>query len=116
MSFLGHEPKREMGIGTRILLAPVGLLLLLLFLVFGLPVMAVIAAKDALSFRAFRRREAGNVYFICTSRRGWHDLLKNNVIPVLPDRFRVVWTRRAGGTHPPDLYNLQLLPPIWNRR
>jgi len=53
--------------------------------------------------RAFRRREAGHFYLVCTSRRGWHDFLKNNVIPILPENFRVVWAASAREGLYPDV-------------
>jgi hypothetical protein len=62
-----------------------------------LPVLVplVLFQKLTTSFRlwVFRRREAGNYYLICTSRRNWYDFLKNNVIPVLPPNVRVVWQK-----------------------
>ncbi len=58
---------------------------------FALPVIFVMETKASISLRAFRRREAGHVYLVCTSRRNWHHFLKNNLIPVLPGNFRVIW-------------------------
>ena len=56
----------------------------------SLPFFLVMETKAAIALRVFRRKEAGHVFLICTSKQNWHDFLKNNVIPVLPDNFRVV--------------------------
>ena len=77
--------------------------LVLLFGILLLPIILVMETKGALSLRAFRRREAGYVYLICTSRRNWHDFLKNNVIPTLPDNFRLVWRKSGRGGEYPNL-------------
>ena len=75
-----------------ILALPLALVLLavgfLLFLGFLL--------KEAVSLRMFRIREAGNVYLVCSSRRAWHDYLKNNLVPVLPAHVVVVWEKACG--------------------
>ena len=81
------------------ILRPVGLLLLLLVavvvFVVASPLIVVLGLKGRLSLRRFRRREAGTFYLVCTSRRGWHDFLRNNVVPVLPEDTGVVWRRRG---------------------
>ena len=77
--------------------------LVLLFGILSLPFVLVMETKGALSLRAFRWREAGHVYLICTSKRNWHDFLKNNVIPILPENFRVVWQKSGRGGQYPDL-------------
>lgn len=61
------------------------------------PVIALLEAKARISLRRFRRREAGTFYLVCASRRGWHDFLRNNLIPVLPDDTQAVWCGRARG-------------------
>jgi hypothetical protein len=76
---------------------------ILLFL-FSLPFILVKKIKAAIRLRMFRRREAGYVYLICTSKRNWHDFLKNNVIPILPDNFRVVWQKPLRSSKQPDLF------------
>ena len=63
----------------------------ILFILIVIPAVLVVVIKGRISLRLFRRREAGRVYFICTAGRNWHDFLRNNVIPVLPDHYRVVW-------------------------
>jgi hypothetical protein len=92
--------KRIKKIIGVILMAPVVIVLapfiLAFILVVVLPGMIIWNINAAISLRIFRRREAGHVFLICTSRRGWHDFLKNNVIPVLPDNVRVVWKKPAG--------------------
>lgn len=39
---------------------------------------------------------SGRVYLICSRRRGWEPLLKNNVIPILPDCVSPVWLEAPG--------------------
>jgi hypothetical protein len=78
--------------------------LMILFFILALPFILVSKTKAAISLRIFRRRESGYVYLICTNRRNWHDFLKNNVIPVLPDNFRVVWRKSVRGSKHPDLF------------
>jgi hypothetical protein len=58
------------------------------------------ALFDRLRYRAFRRREAGRVYLVCTPRRNWHDFIRNNVIPIVPDHYRVVWSMSQRGGSP----------------
>ena len=66
------------------------------FLVFVcLPAACIHQLRANLALRVFRRRNNGTVYLICTSKRGWHDFVKNNLIPVLPDNFRVVWQKKG---------------------
>jgi len=77
----------KMGCALLLILVMVPLLVL------SIPVFLVSHIVGSISLRRFCRREAGHVYLICTSRRGWHDFLKNNVIPILPDNFRVVWCK-----------------------
>lgn len=64
--------------------------LVIIFILFTIPY----EIRSAIVVRSFRRREAGKSYLVCSSRGNWHELLINNVIPVLPDNYRVVW---AGG-------------------
>jgi hypothetical protein len=71
------------------LLVPLWLLLLIIFIC-SIPLMILHHVKASLSLRIFCRREAGNVYLICTSRRNWYDFIRNNLIPVLPKSVRVV--------------------------
>ena len=66
-----------------ILVAPIIVVVAVIYLPFRI--------NELISCRNFRKREAGNVFLICTSKHNWHEFLKNNVIPVLPDNFRVVW-------------------------
>jgi hypothetical protein len=78
--------------------------IMILFAILSLPFILASETKAAISLRRFRRRECGNVYLICTSNRNWHDFLKNNVIPVLPDNYRVVWRKSVRGSKHPDLF------------
>ncbi len=80
----------------------IGVILLIAFLaplliVIVPSVLLVVMVREEISLCVFRRREDGNVYLICTSHRNWHDFFKNNVMPILPDNYRVIWhkTRRA---------------------
>jgi hypothetical protein len=102
---MGHDkskvpiPKKRikrMLIG--VILVPIALLIFVVFL----PVILVVEIKEYIALRTFCRREAGNFYLICTSRRGWYDFLKNNLIPILPKNVKVVWhTRTSAGKNDP---------------
>jgi len=83
--------KRIKQIAALIAWAPLIIVAIPFLIVFGIPAAIFFQTKAAISLRTFRRRENGHVFLICTSKRDWHDFLKNNVIPVLPDNFRVVW-------------------------
>jgi hypothetical protein len=69
----------------------IGIPIILLFL----PVLPFIILKDKISLIRFRNKNDGNIYLICTRRRGWYDFLNNNVISVLPGNFRTAWHHRA---------------------
>lgn len=94
-----HKMKRIKEIIIWVAVVP----LLLMFVILSLPVILVIKTRGAISLRVFRRREAGHVFLICTSKRNWHDFLKNNVIPTLPDNFQVVWPKSGRGSKCHDL-------------
>lgn len=83
--------KRIIRILIGIILVPIALLIFVVFL----PVILVVEIKEYVSLRTFRRREAGNFYLICTTRCGWYDFLKNNLIPILPENVKVVWHTRT---------------------
>lgn len=80
-------------IGVAVLVALVVVVLGPVVAVAGLPVLVVTEIGASVRLMRFRRKEAGCCYLICTSRRGWHDFLKNNVAPYLPGNVRVVWHR-----------------------
>lgn len=94
-----HEITRTRNILVGVALAP----LVILFAIVASPFMIVMETRAAISLRVFRRREAGHVFLICTAKRNWHDFLQNNVIPVLPDNFRVVWHKSGRNGEYPDL-------------
>jgi hypothetical protein len=97
-----HE--RSMKKTNRILLSVVIVPLAILFFILSLPLILASETKAAISLRAFRRRESGCVYLICASKRNWHDFLKNNVIPFLPDNVRVVWQKSVRGVKRPHIF------------
>ena len=68
-----------------------------LLIVFGVPILAFWGIYAWVTLWAFRRREAGRVYLVCTARRNWHDLLVNHIIPALPEGSRVVWRKASRG-------------------
>ena len=91
----GRCSKRKMKIVKKILIGIVAAPVLILIMLILMPAVLVAGIKGNISLLLFRWRAAGRVYFICTARRNWHDFLKNNVIPVLPDHYRVVWWKSA---------------------
>ena len=101
-------PAKKISIITVCILG--GLLIapfVLIFIIMNVPLIIFFETRAALSRRNFRRRESGFLYLICTSRRNWHNFLKNNVIPVLPVNFRVVWHKsHRGGGYPDILHNV----------
>lgn len=86
-------------IALLILLSP----LILVLLSIALPIIAYCSVRDAVSLRLFQRREDGNFYLVCTPRRGWHDYVRNNVVPILPPNVCVVWYRPSRGLVPPPI-------------
>lgn len=75
-----------------------------LIILLVIPFILVSETKVAMSVRAFRGREQGHVYLICTSKHGWHDFLKNNVIPVVPGGVRVVWQKTGHNDEHPTIF------------
>ena len=76
-----------------ILLAILVIPLIIMAVVVSLPFILLMRIDELIKLRIFRKHEEGNVYLICTSKRNWHEFLNNNVIPVLPDNFRVIWAK-----------------------
>ena len=71
-----------------------------LLIVFGVPILAFWGIYAWVTLWAFRRREAGRVYLVCTARRNWHDLLVNHIIPALPEGSRVArWRLLEAAPH-----------------
>ena len=98
--------KRIRKIFAKVFAIPAIVVAIPLIVVVGLislPFIFVMETKAAIALRVFRRREAGHVFLICTSKRNWHDFLRNNVIPVLPDNLRVVWVESVRNGEYPDL-------------
>jgi hypothetical protein len=94
----------------------IGILILALVIVLSpliIPVVVVMQIRLAISLRMFQRREAGHWYLVCTSKRNWYDFLRNNVIPVLPDNFRVVWQKPNRGEPYPELQAHLAQSKIW---
>ena len=98
--------KKIRNIIIVIVLLPIFVAFVPFFLFVCLPAACLHQLRVNVALRLFRRREKGTVYLICTSKRGWHDFLKNNIIPVLPDNFQVIWHKqgcvrgRDGKRHP----------------
>jgi hypothetical protein len=42
---------------------------------------------------------SGELYLICSRRRGWQPFLVNNLIPVLPSQVQVIWLERPNEKH-----------------
>jgi hypothetical protein len=98
--------KRIRHIIGKVLAIPAIVVALPLIVVGGLialPFIFVFEIRAAIALRVFRRKEAGHVFLVCTSKRSWHDFLKNNVIPTLPESFRVVWVKSVRDARYPDL-------------
>jgi hypothetical protein len=87
--------KKIRNIIIVIVLLPVLVAFMPFFVIVCIPAACIHQLRANLALRAFRHRNNGTVYLICTSKRGWHDFLKNNLIPVLPDNFRVVWHKQG---------------------
>jgi hypothetical protein len=79
-------PKIIKRVLLGVILFPIALLIFVVFL----RIILVVEIKETITRRRFYRREAGNIYLICTSRCGWYDFLKNNLIPILPKNVKVV--------------------------
>ncbi len=87
-----------------LLRAAILILVLPLIILLRIPLVLFSETKAAISMRVFRRREQGHVYLICTSKRGWHDFLKNNVIPVVSGNVRVVWQEARRNDEYPRIF------------
>lgn len=75
------------------------LLLIPLFVILFIIFFPLFVYEEILHFfviRKFRHNNAGRSFLICSSRRNWHDFLQNNLIPILPDNFLVVWVGKTG--------------------
>ena len=84
----------------NILLAFIFVPIIIVAVVCSLPFILLMRIDEIIKLRIFCRRESGNVYLICTSKRSWHEFLNNNLIPILPDNFRVVWVKpNRDGVH-----------------
>ena len=90
------------GFGWAVLILIFGIILIVCSPIL-IPMWIISELRTAIRFRRFRRREAGNFYLVCTSKRNWRDFLRNNVIPILPDNVRVVWHKSMRGNQNPDL-------------
>lgn len=64
-----------------------------------LPLLAVVALAAALRDKFatwwFRVRHSGMTYIVCSRRDGWHDFVVNNLVPIVPERTKVVWFEPA---------------------
>jgi hypothetical protein len=96
--------RRRSGTHGRAFDSVVGVFILLLLLPLG-----IIAAPFLIIYYGiiepcrrwcFRRRYAGRMVLVWTSRRGWHDFMVNNVLPMLPKGTITVCQRK---TRPPVL-------------
>jgi len=80
-----------MKIIKKILLA-VGLIIIVpILIVVFYPVIIFFEIRSWIALINFRRKEDGTFYLVCSRAKGWHDFLKNNVIPGLPPEIKVVW-------------------------
>jgi hypothetical protein len=74
----------------RIALSPFLVLVSLIFV----PVITALAVRDWWRRRKFRLGNAGRYFLVCTTRRGWHEFIRNNVEPVLPSSTTLCWAGR----------------------
>jgi len=96
-------------------MGPVGIALVVLAVPFiivlvivALPFVGIAGLCTRVVLRKFRRKNDGVVFLICTSRRGWHDYLKNNLLPVAPSELRVIWEKHGReGPQEPIIINMQ---------
>ncbi|MGE0481433.1 MAG: hypothetical protein AB7Q17_13275 [Phycisphaerae bacterium] len=65
---------------------------------------AVLVAQlcDALRLARFRRRHRGRVLLVWSSRAGWHDVMRNNVLPAAPPDLVAIHEPSSGFGHAPD--------------
>jgi hypothetical protein len=83
------------------------MLLVIILLVVAIPISLVVMPWHSLARRRRQRRfleeNAGKVFLIWHSRRGWHDFCVNNLLPALPPEIQCVHDRAP---HPPDRLKL----------
>ncbi len=88
---------------------------LVLILCFTIAFVIVIApiiygtGKDKLALRQFFRREDGNFFLVCSSKRRWYDYLQNNVVPVLPPNVELCWYK-------PHCKKPRIVPWLWRSK
>lgn len=70
--------------------------LLILLILILLPVLAVVALWEFFWRWKFRLVNHGRQFLICTTRNGWYDFTRNNVVPVFPSSVTVFWVSRSG--------------------
>lgn len=75
----------------------------ILFVILIVIVFLSIAIGAEMRRRGDIASEAGNIYLVCSAKRGWHDFTRNNLLPVLPEHHRVIWRRSKTGGLPPVL-------------
>ena len=61
-----------------------------------IPIVLVVAAKEAITRRRVIRQNEGLCFFYYSSRRGWNEFVLNNVLPVLPATVVAVQVRGRG--------------------
>lgn len=79
-------------IALLILSSPLLIPLAALFLVIA----TCVSVYGWLWLRYFCWTHSDRVYLICSRRRGWEPLLRNNVVPVLPNHVSSVWLETPG--------------------
>lgn len=96
----GRPPGRPPSAIVRAIFLTLLSPLLLCILLLALPGAGVHALVTRLRQRRFRRRWAGQQFFVWHARGNWHDFVRNNVLPALPPAVRVLQERRPPALRP----------------
>ncbi len=70
-----------------VLLSP----LFVLIAILTAPILLLFAFVDYLQLRHYCWKHQVWTFLVSTQRRGWHEFVRNNVEPVLPDGMALVW-------------------------
>ena len=101
-----HELNRPTSRLAKVGLGLVGMVLVIVLMpILGEVLLVVlllwpaVILRNWLRMRRFARKHAGQSFLIVSRRHGWHELIRNNVIPALPSEVVCVWSDHDSSGH-----------------
>ncbi|MDZ4784111.1 MAG: hypothetical protein SGJ19_28010 [Planctomycetia bacterium] len=88
LSTNGSRRRNMLSNWLLVLLAP----LFALIAILTMPVLLLFVVLDQLRLRHYCWKHQVWTFLVSTQRRGWHEFVRNNVEPVLPDGMALLWT------------------------